>query len=54
MNGSFVSLSEKGNVLIAYGNDTVFELTTVDETPAIDLDSIYVDKDNSALFGDFD
>nr|DAY65138.1 MAG TPA: hypothetical protein [Caudoviricetes sp.] len=52
LNGSFISLSEKGNVLITYGNDTVFELTTVDETPAIDLDSIYVDKDNSALFGD--
>lgn len=51
LNGSFISLSEKGNVLITYGNDTVFELTTVDETPAIDLDSIYVDKDNSALFG---
>lgn len=51
LNGSFISLSEKGNVLITYGNDTVFELTTVDETPAIDLDSIYVDKDNSALLG---
>lgn len=52
LNGSFISLSEKGNVLITYGNDTVFELTTIDDTPAIDLDSIYVDKDNSALFGD--
>jgi hypothetical protein len=51
LNGSFINLSEKGNVLITYGNDTVFELTTVDETPVIDLDSIYVDKDNSALFG---
>ena len=52
LNGSFISLSEKGNVLITYDNNTVVELTTVDETPAIDLDSIYVDKDNSALFGD--
>lgn len=52
LNGSFVSLSEKGDVLITYDNDTAFKLTIIDETPAIDLDSIYVDKDNSALFGD--
>lgn len=52
LNGSFVSLSKKGNVLITYDNDTVFELITIDETPAIDLDSIYVDKDNAALCGD--
>lgn len=52
LNGNVLRLTGDGDVLITYGDEAIFELTIIDDTPAIDLDSSYIDKDNASKFGD--
>lgn len=53
LDDDFVRITEKGTVLIKYGDETAFTLVIACGVPAIDIDKpIMIDKDNSALFGD--
>lgn len=53
LDGDFIKITEKGTVLIKYGDETAFTLRIVCGVPIIDIDKqIMIDKDNSALFGD--